>query len=853
MTGRFDLSIGQRLSIGFGVVLLLLLLLAGFVAVENRRVNALEHRITRILDPRTDAAHEFQVAVLRHAVAARAYVVARTREASEEYGRAAETMRVSLARLAEVPKDPDGLSKFAGIPGLANRLDADLAELVTAAGRSVDRSTLRELEERAGEIRSELLRHVDDYVSLQVSKRQDLREKILASRVVSQRAFAVLLLLILAVGFSTALTTVNAVRIPALRLVKVTRALEQGDYGQALSLAGQSASRTRRRDELLELAGAVGRMADALQRREQRLEADARVSAVLAGSIDLERLTETALAQVAELAGCECAVLYLREPADGLLRRAAAYAADGAAAVLQPGEGIPGQALVSGKTLLVRDIPPTTPFEVRFGVDRVPPRSIAAVPLRFQERGVGVMVLASLRDLDAEQVAFLEQSARGLSVSLQNALAHRELHRLALELQERAEELAAQNEELEAQSEEIQAQNEELQAQSEEIQAQNEELQRRAQELAEMDRQKDQFLAMLGHELRNPLAAISSAAAVLREGGPDTPAWQRALTVVERQLRHQSRLVDELLDVSRVNLGKIELQCETVDLARLVAETVDDFRRGAQESDLTVELELPGSPLWSRGDGTRLSQCLVNLLSNAAKYTDGGGFIRVRLAADRNAEWAMLTVTDTGIGIDPELLPRVWEPFVQEDRTLDRSRGGLGLGLSLVKALVELHGGRVYAHSDGLGHGAEFRLELPLLPESQWPANFGAGTSVASRPLRVLVIEDNADAADSIRDLLELAGHEVELARTGTAGLEAARKRVPDVVLCDIGLPGIDGYEVARSLRAESATAHVRLIALSGYGDPSARTRCLEAGFDLHLVKPVDPDRLQRLLVEPSS
>ena len=379
-------------------------------------------------------------------------------------------------------------------------------------------------------------------------------------------------------------------------------------------------------------------------------------------------------------------------------------------------------------------------------------------------------------------------------------------------------------------------------------QAARAEAERLLAEAREADRRKDEFLAMLAHELRNPLAPITNAAHLLRQPGLSDAERGRTHEMLVRQTRHLGRIVDDLLDVTRISRGKIELRRERVDLAALVRDAVEDHRGVLEASRLAVTKDVSGEPVWVRGDRTRLTQVVGNILQNAAKFTDPGGRVAVRLGVDRATQEADVAVEDTGIGIDADLLPRVFEMFTQADQTLDRSRGGLGLGLALVKGLVELHGGRASAASEGPGRGARFTFRLPL------DANEEAPTPAAAEPagtgsLRILVVEDSRDGAESLRMLLELSGHEVRVAHTGPTGVEAAREFRPAVVLCDLGLPGgMSGYDVARALRADPATAAARLIAVSGYGQPEDRENARSSGFDLHLTKPVDPIELQRRL-----
>jgi signal transduction histidine kinase len=373
------------------------------------------------------------------------------------------------------------------------------------------------------------------------------------------------------------------------------------------------------------------------------------------------------------------------------------------------------------------------------------------------------------------------------------------------------------------------------------------ELQQRAEELAERDQRKDEFLAMLAHELRNPLGAMGNAAELLRRTGPDHPAVRRALEIIERQIQHQTHLVDDLLDVSRITRGRISLQREWLDLARLVRDAVMDHVGAIEAAGLTLHPELSDEPVWVAGDRIRLAQVVGNLLTNAVKFTNSGGQITVCLVTDTERKEAAVTIRDTGIGIDPEMQRHVFESFAQADRSLDRSQGGLGLGLALVKGLIELHEGEVRVRSRGLGFGSEFTFTLPV---EQKTARQERETTVPTpvRARRILVVEDNQAAAETLRDLLELSGHTVTVAFSGPAGVEAARRDQPEVVLCDIGLPGMDGYTVAQAVRSEAATAGARLIALSGYGQEEDRRRSEEAGFERHLVKPVNFEDLEELL-----
>ena len=372
------------------------------------------------------------------------------------------------------------------------------------------------------------------------------------------------------------------------------------------------------------------------------------------------------------------------------------------------------------------------------------------------------------------------------------------------------------------------------------------ELRARAERLAEADRRKDEWVAMLAHELRGPLTPVRNAVQILRLGDVSGPQLRRACDMIARQVGHLAQIVDDLLDVTRLTRGAIRLRKERLDLGRLIRVAVDDHLPVVQQAGLALDTELPDTPVWVLGDDVRLAQVVNNLLENAVKFTPRGGRVRVRLSADGGS--ARLVVRDTGAGIDAELLPLLFDVFSQADRSLHRTGGGLGLGLAIVKSLAELHGGTVTAASEGPGQGAEFTVAIPTVEE---PAALSPADGVGPKPgrhLRVLIVEDNRDAADSLRMLLELLGHETRVSYTGTDGLKAASEWRPDIILSDIGLPGLDGFGVARALRGNPLMARTRLIAITGYGSDDDRRRARESGFDFVLTKPAEPEALLRLL-----
>jgi CheY-like chemotaxis protein len=365
--------------------------------------------------------------------------------------------------------------------------------------------------------------------------------------------------------------------------------------------------------------------------------------------------------------------------------------------------------------------------------------------------------------------------------------------------------------------------------------------------LKEVNERKDEFLAMLGHELRNPLAPIRSAAQILRVHGKGNSQLDWARSVIERQAMHLTRLVDDLLDVSRIVRGQIVLERSPLELREVIQSAVETSRPVILERHHKLEVLMPEEGLQVEGDLTRLAQVVANLLINAAKYTNEGGQIRVE--GRREGPQAVVRVSDSGVGIGPSLLPHVFELFTQGERTLDRSQGGLGIGLTLVRRIVEMHGGAVEALSDGAGQGSEFIVRLPAIELKARAATAPkAAQAASSQVLRILVVDDNVDAAESIAMLLSLDGHEVRSVHDGRRALDLAAEFLPDLVLLDIGLPGMDGYEVARRLRMRQEIARMRLVAVTGYGQQEDRDRARDAGFDQHLVKPVEPDALNAVL-----
>jgi PAS domain S-box-containing protein len=564
-------------------------------------------------------------------------------------------------------------------------------------------------------------------------------------------------------------------------------------------------------------AAAVDRAAAqrALQENEQaqRFLADAGVA--FAQSLDEEETLKT-VASVATRAFADWCVLDLRDARTGALTRAAVGYADPRHADLadrvrrvprldapRP-EYPPTRALQLGEPVLVREFDGSkyaigaTDEEHEDVIRAIAPRSLVAVPLRARGEILGLVTLVRCdpkRLFDEREALIATEFGRRSAMAIENA----RLYAAA-----RRDRCAAE----------------------------------------EASRAKDQFLAVLGHELRNPLAPIATALRFMEIRG--SQVFQKERAIIERQVDHLTRLVDDLLDVSRITRGKIELRRQSVEISEVIAKAVETADPALEQRRHRLVVDLPTDPARVFGDAGRLTQVFANLLTNAAKFTPAEGTIRVTAKVD--GDRVLVSVHDTGIGIAPELLSHVFETFVQGERA-ETVRGGLGLGLAIVKSLTELHGGSVSAHSRGAGQGSEFVVELPRLIATGSRERLeegGCKGSPATRSVRVLIVDDNVDAAEMLGEALGAFGHVVSVAADGPSALELAAKAPPEVALLDIGLPVMDGYEVARRLREIPGCKRTRLIALTGYGQESDRERSRQAGFDQHLVKPVDLDEVTR-------
>lgn len=406
--------------------------------------------------------------------------------------------------------------------------------------------------------------------------------------------------------------------------------------------------------------------------------------------------------------------------------------------------------------------------------------------------------------------------------------------------------------ELYCQRQEVALQRDELKAATDEITRLLKDSQQYSRALKEADQRKDDFLAMLAHELRNPLAPVRNAVEILKLANPTDATAIQAREIISRQVGHMARLVDDLLDVARIARGKVQLRTERCDLAAIVRQTAEDYRLTLSEAGIGMTVTIPEAPLPVSGDPIRLAQVIGNLLHNAKKFTPQGGQVDVIVTGD-TPQSAIVAVRDTGSGLDEIVQAHLFEPFGQAEQALDRNKGGLGLGLALVRGLVQLHGGSVSAESPGIGHGSTFSIRMPLAGLATKPDKLSGFAIPIPRavPLKILLVEDNHDAAVTLQQLLSLLGHEVVTAFDGQAGIIEARRFQPDVVISDLGLPGeLDGYAFANELRSDPATRHIYLMALSGYGQETDRRKTQGVGFDCHLVKPVDIARLETALAK---
>jgi signal transduction histidine kinase/ActR/RegA family two-component response regulator len=863
---KLDLTIGQRLAVGFALMLLILVGLIISVGQAHRASAQAQTAFTRHIAPLTEQAISLERAVYRVAIALRNYTIAPDEVSLMQYRSTAEDAQAALRALNDTPKS-----------GITEALYRDLGVLVRSYLREVDRAVEERREHKLGDGSDRLLNGareravaaIRDFSDHQAANTRAALTGMTYARdrvtrdMLAGSAIALVWFLVIAFG------TARSVSKPTREVVKVAHGFESGLWKPALAWApaADTAAGTapEPRDEMAKLRRAIGAAAAALEKREQRLFADAQVASATAASLDRDEIADRVLLAMVEEVHAEAAALYLRSSDGESLEPIATYALQDELAPIRIGVGIPGEAVRTCRPVVVRDIAPDTPFRIKLGLDELSPKTLVAVPVLFRREPIGVVVVASLHELDDADVTFLRVASGQLAIGLRNAIAHAEVQRLLSAVTEKNQQIAAQNANLQAQNEEIQAQSEEIQAQSEEITAQNEqlreqaeELRTRAAELAQADERKNQFVSVLAHEMRNPMAPITSALYLLSHSAPGSGEVRQAIDIITRQTRQLKALLEDLIDIARIGQGKLRIERKVVDIVTIVRNCTQDRRPLFDQAGLVMNTNFPAMPIRVTGDETRLSQVVSNLLGNALKFSRRSSAITVTVRLDERPGQVMIEVADQGAGLDPAFMPHVFEPFSQAAESGSRA-GGMGLGLALVKALTELHGGSVRVQSDGIDKGACFTVRLPTMQQptsGAVPAQLegmrqqrrDAGRSLPAS--RILIVEDQPDAADTLAQVLRLQGHEVAIARSGTEALVRAGDLKPRVILCDIGLPDMDGYEVARRLRSSASGREAILVALTGYAGDQARARAEEAGFDLHLVKPIDVERLGEIVAD---
>jgi signal transduction histidine kinase/HAMP domain-containing protein len=704
-------GLAARLGVGFGLILLTIFVMVALGFVLESRGRRLEEQLVVEIAPRSEAAHELQRAHFLQVLAFNAYLGKGEARYRNELAEASETFRTSLKHLRQHSRTAREAHLAEEIGGLYESFQAGLDEAMARveAGSSLEERVtmlggLYDLRNRLGSLLVETVHEADRQAGFLFG---ELRE----NHASAARATLGLGLLALSIGILAASWVIRPVRRQTGALLVATRALAAGDHGPARELARHD-SRSRN-DELGELARAFATMSERLESRERYLSAQDRLSRALAASHEVDRLAADALAAIAETVGCESGAVYLFDRDRTRLTRVAGYAAEGAAPELLPGEGLPGQAIAAGSPVVVRELPADVPFRLRLGLDDLPARTVAALPIGEGE-ALGAMVLAAVRDLPEEAFSFAEGACHQLAPSLENALAAREVARLAEALRAANAELEDRNAELQAQAEEIQAQNEELQAQGEEIAAQNEELQRQQQELLEADQAKDEFLAVASHEFKSPIAALKSFCQLLIRKVRARPEYADLLPMLERVDAQADKVVvrvNRLLDVSRAKMGTLTPAPERFDLVALCRSLVTQAQIRTDKHKLVLDTSV--DRLVGRWDRLYLEQVIGNLLDNGIRYSPGGGEVRVEIR-EVNGE-AHVAIHDQGIGMSDETKARLFQPYFRGEAARRVAADGMGIGLYVSREIVSLHGGRVTAESRP-GEGSTFRIALPLVP-----------------------------------------------------------------------------------------------------------------------------------------
>jgi signal transduction histidine kinase/ActR/RegA family two-component response regulator/CHASE3 domain sensor protein len=852
-----NLSVTDRVIIGFSLILVMLGVVVGVTRYLFDRSAAAQHELTASILPRSEAAQELEETVLYLGVGVRGYLLTRSEQVLAQYR---QHVRVAHEWMRRIESGTDVMDRDSLLVRIAERVDGYIALTDSLVTRSLAFDPEVELALR--ERREDALLPLRQYAQVQRAETRAAMAALSQNRARVELALLIAFIAGSVFAVGVAIMTVLSIRRPTRQLLDVATAMQGGDWVPATRFASDDAFSPgmvrSTRNELVQIGRAFGAAALALSARERQLRTSNRVSMATAASLKGDEIASAVLGATCEHVGAEVGAVYMRAAGSDRFDPVATRALDGDLPSLRVGEGIPGEAAASGRMVVVSNLPADSPFRVRLGLDELPPRALAAIPCLFGEEVVGVLLVASLRNFPAADLAFLEATATQLAIGIQNVHTHDTVQRLLTrvsaqreqiteqfsKLQAQHEELQAQHEEIQSQNEEIQAQSEEIQAQSEEIQAQNTELHSQTAALRQADDHKNDFLGLLAHELRNPMASISNSLVLLEQSRNDPSIATRAQAIIERQTRQLTRLVDDLLDITRISRGKVQIERAPLDFVSVIRDCVDDHAAVAGNAGVTVDCVLPEEPLIVDGDHARLLQVVGNLLDNAIKFSHPGGTIRLWAAADHEQRQAVLTISDDGIGIDADIQSRLFQPFIQADPSRTRSRGGLGLGLSLVRAYVLQHDGRIRVRSDGPGSGSEFTISLPLAQEGHLRNGSGsvdatpASAEEAGPPRRVLLVEDDTDGASSLQQVLALDGHEVCVAETVELALQLARTFAPDIVICDVGLPVVDGYEFARRARRHPTLSGTFLIALTGYAAPQDKQRAVDAGFDRHLTKP---------------
>jgi signal transduction histidine kinase len=716
MRTRHDLPIGWRLGVGFAAIFVVMAVLGLLVLFAHGRSERAQREYATRHVPLADAAGALERTLLQASVGLRTYLFSRVPAARDE----------ALERVAQARRALDQLESLASAGELRDELPPMRAPVEGYLGlaasflQGTDGEDAVATERQLTEARERALGAVRQFDAIEAAHRDSALQAMEQSREDVSRALMVALALVAGILLFVGFQAMRSITRPTRDLVRIATALQEGEWKPALEWSPEAVAargdKPHPRSELARIARAFGAAAATLDRREARLRADARVASVAASTLRKETFTEAALTAMADGSRAHAGTMFVRD-ATGLVRAA--------------GRGFSTEA---GQEAARREL-------ARRAVDArhvVEDGDRMALALTLRDDTLGAAVLERAGGFDAEARQFLEAAASQVAIGLANVLAHEQLQALSGQIQVQNEEIQAQLEEIQAQSEQLQAQNEELHAQAARISEANALLVRQAEELTRADERKNEFLALLAHEVRNPLSAIANSVFMLRHPALQPQQAEQARAVIERQMRSLTRMVDDLLDVTRISRGKLRLQRESLDLGQLVREGVEDQRHAIEGAGLALSVQVPAERLAVLGDRTRLGQVLSNLLSNAVKFSDHGGRVDVSLERAADGRHALLHVRDTGIGIDQALLASLFEPFRQGESAQERGNAGLGLGLALARALVQMHGGQIVAHSAGAQAGAEFVVTLPL-----------QGSTAASGDARDF-LEGGAHAGDGI-------------------------------------------------------------------------------------------------------